>query len=116
MWTSTLGWNAYQRSRKQYSLVERLTVVLSVFFLVGIFGVLWPQPARAQGLEPIAAAGHGGFFGQDGRQIPLTLGFAQLVTNQVTRLDSPIFKYSHLPARVGGVYFQTHFIRSSRRE
>jgi len=41
-----------------------------------MLGVLWPQSARAQGQEPIAAAGHGGFFGGDGKQIPLTLGFA----------------------------------------
>lgn len=44
--------------------------------LVGTIATLSPEFAWAQSLEPIAAAGHGGFFGQDGRQIPLTLGFA----------------------------------------
>lgn len=68
--------NVYRRSKEQYSHLERLTVVLAVCFLVGIFGVLWPQSARAQDREPIAAAGHGGFFDQDGQQIPLTLSFA----------------------------------------
>ncbi|MBC8019044.1 MAG: hypothetical protein H7X83_11070 [Verrucomicrobia bacterium] len=60
---------------KAYRLGERLTVVLAVCFFAGIFAALWPQPARAQGREPIAAAGHGGFFDHDGRQIPLTLRF-----------------------------------------
>jgi len=61
---------------KQYGLVERLTVVPAVCFLVGTFGVLSPQPAAAQEREPIAASGHGGFFDQSGQQIPLTLSFA----------------------------------------
>ncbi|MBI3898238.1 MAG: hypothetical protein HY308_08070 [Gammaproteobacteria bacterium] len=65
-----------RRSQRQYGLVERLIVVLTVCFLVGIFAVLWPQPTRAEDRGPIAATGHGGFFDQDGRQIPLTLGFA----------------------------------------
>ena len=69
--------NVYRHSQGHYSLVERLTVVLAVWFLMGTFGVLWPQPARAaQDREPIAFTGHGGFFDEDGRQIPLTLGFA----------------------------------------
>jgi len=78
MWIPTLGWNDNRHSQEQYSLVERLAYVLAFCFLVGIFSVLWPQAARAQDQEkePIAAAGHGGFFGPDGRQIPLTLGFA----------------------------------------
>lgn len=58
------------------SLFERLTVVLAVYFLVVTFIVLWPQLARAQEREPIAASGHGGFFDQSGQQIPLTLSFA----------------------------------------
>lgn len=33
-------------------------------------------PIAAQEPEPIAAVGHGGFFDQEGRQIPLTLEFA----------------------------------------
>lgn len=76
MRTPTLGWNDKRRSEKQYRLVERLTYVLAFCFLAGIFGVLWLQPAGAQDQEPIVAAGHGGFFGPDGRQIPLTLSFA----------------------------------------
>lgn len=78
MWIPTLGWNDNRRSQNQYSLVERLAYVLAFCFLAGILGVLWPQAARAQDQErePIAAAGHGGFFGPDGHQIPLTLGFA----------------------------------------
>src|SRR6266404_2460737 len=47
-----------------------------LWFLVLAFAVLSPQPARAQEQEPIAAAGHGGFFDQSGKQIPLTLDFA----------------------------------------
>src|SRR6266481_2983740 len=76
MQPTTLGWNDNRRSQRCYSLLERLTYVLAFCFLVGIFGVLWLQPAGAQGQEPIAAAGHGGFFDQDGHQIPLTLSFA----------------------------------------
>lgn len=56
---------------------RQLTKIMSVVAacLVGTIATLSPQFARAQNLEPIAAAGHGGFFGQDGQQIPLTLGF-----------------------------------------
>lgn len=36
---------------------------------------LLPMPAHAQDGEPIAAAGHGGFFDRDGTQIALTPGF-----------------------------------------
>ncbi|MEO7860707.1 MAG: hypothetical protein ABIU05_09720, partial [Nitrospirales bacterium] len=75
MWTSMLSWNIDRRSHKQQSPDERRTVVLMVCLLLGICVAAWPQSARTQGLEPITAAGHGGFFGQDGRQIPLTLGF-----------------------------------------
>jgi hypothetical protein len=75
MSTPALGWNENRRSHRQYSLVERLTYVLAFCILVGIFGVLGLQPAGAQDQEPIAAAGHGGFFDQDGHQIPLTLSF-----------------------------------------
>ncbi|WP_306536594.1 hypothetical protein [Geobacter sp.] len=52
-------------------LLTSWAITLAVAFTVSSL----PQPARAQGREPIAAAGHGGFFGQDGRQIPLTLRF-----------------------------------------
>jgi len=76
MWIPALGWNLNWRFQKHYIPVEKLAAAIAVCFLAGIFAVLWPQPARAQEREPIAAAGHGGFFGQDGRQIPLTLGFA----------------------------------------
>ena len=75
MWTSMLSWNIDRRSHKQQSPDERSTVVLMVCLLLGICVAAWPQSARTQSLEPITAAGHGGFFGQDGRQIPLTLGF-----------------------------------------
>lgn len=76
MWTSALTWNIDRRSHKQQSLDERRIVVLGACVLLGICVALWPQAVRAQEQEPIAASGHGGFFGQDGRQIPLTLSFA----------------------------------------
>lgn len=74
--TPHLGWNNKPRSQRQYGLVERLTCVLAFCVLAGIFGVLVLQPVGAQDPEPIAAVGHGGFFDQNGRQIPLTLSFA----------------------------------------
>lgn len=60
---------------EHYSLSKRFAAIVSVCFLVEMFGVLGPQAARAQDREPIAVIGHGGFFDQEGRQIPLTLGF-----------------------------------------
>jgi hypothetical protein len=68
-------WDVNRSAEKHYGFAARLTVFLSVCLLAAGFGVLWPQPAQAQDREPIAAAGHGGFFGQDGRQIPVTLRF-----------------------------------------
>lgn len=53
-------------------LLTSWAITLAVAFTVSSL----PQPARAQDREPIAAAGHGGFFDQDGRQIPVTLRFA----------------------------------------
>src|SRR5690349_3423383 len=34
-----------------------------------------PMAALAQEAEPITAFGHGGFFGPDGKQIPVTMDF-----------------------------------------
>ena len=70
------GQSSPTSSQRQYTLVEGLTAILAVCFFMTTFGVLWLQPARAQDREPIAFTGHGGFFDQDGRQIPLTLDFA----------------------------------------
>ena len=75
MLTTVPEWNV-DGAQKHHGFAAKLTAALSVCLLAAILGVLWPQPARAQDREPIAAAGHGGFFGQDGRQIPLTLRFA----------------------------------------
>src|ERR1700682_3029925 len=76
MQTLPLGWNDNRRPQRQYSLLKSFTYVLAFCFLAGIFGVMGLQPAGAQEKEPIATVGHGGFFDQDGRQIPLTLSFA----------------------------------------
>jgi hypothetical protein len=62
--------------QRHHGLVVRLTAALGLWLLIGAFAALSPQPARAQEKEPIAAAGHGGFFDQNGQQIPVTLGFA----------------------------------------
>ena len=72
----TLEWNRNRRSKSKYTLVKKLPYVLAFCFFVGSSCAWWLPPAEAQDQEPIAAAGHGGFFGPDGRQIPLTLRFA----------------------------------------
>ena len=76
MRTTTLTANRNSRPQGKYTLVEKLPYVLAFLFLLAIFGASWLPPAEAQDQEPIAAVGHGGFFGPDGRQIPLTLSFA----------------------------------------
>lgn len=75
MWEDTVGRKARPCSREKYGM--RLILVVSLCFLTGILNYLWPQQAQAQEREPIAATGHGGFFGPDGRQIPLTLRFVE---------------------------------------
>jgi hypothetical protein len=43
---------------------------------LGLGAVLLAGSAGAQDREPISASGHGGFFDAEGKQVPLTLGFA----------------------------------------
>jgi hypothetical protein len=76
MSTHTHGSNDNRLSQQQYRFARWFTYVLALCCLAGILGVLGLQPTGAQDQEPIAAAGHGGFFGPDGKQIPLTLSFA----------------------------------------
>jgi hypothetical protein len=75
MYESMFGSNINCHSQTQRSVAERLRLIFVVCFFFGLFGVMCSQHAQAQEQEPIAAAGHGGFFGQDGQQIPLTLSF-----------------------------------------
>ena len=76
MWPSTLVLIETRATPKQQNSAERLTLLLVFGFFLGLLGALHSPSARAQDPEPIMATGHGGFFGRDGQQIPLTLGFA----------------------------------------
>ena len=66
------GCNDTHRSHRR---IKRLTYVLVLCLIAATSVVLRYQPTGAQEQEPIVTTGHGGFFGPDGRQIPVTISF-----------------------------------------
>ena len=63
-----------KRTQKNTTFFQR-NIRCIALLLGALFGAALPQ-AQAQTDEPIAVTGHGGFFDQDGKQINLTLDYA----------------------------------------